>query len=159
MGNTTKNFTHILNLIVGEGVQIRDNSIESARMAINRHLVNKLGKDGYFMKIRIYPYNILRENKQTQGAHADRILIAVARIVGLEGRDTFSWEDIRKQVGVTREEWMSGYTATFQAMRQDQPGRAPQISEEYRGVFGQVRDGIHTLTDHGYELIRQLDHE
>lgn len=92
-------------------------------------------------------------------ACADRILIAVARIVGLEGRDTFSSEDIRMQVGVTREEWMSGYIAIFQAMRQDEPGRAPQINEEYRGVFREIRHGRHTLTDHGYQLIRQLDHE
>lgn len=73
MGNGDKNFSHILDLIVDEGVQIRDNSIESSRIAINRYLVKHLGKDGFFFKIRTFPHQILRENKQAQGAHADRI--------------------------------------------------------------------------------------
>ena len=82
MGNPAKKFTNILDLVVGEHVQIRDNSIESARIAINRYLHNKLGKEGYFMKIRIYPFNILRENKQAQGAHADRIQTGMSKAFG-----------------------------------------------------------------------------
>ncbi len=73
MGNGDKEFSHILDLVVDEGVQIRDNSIESSRIAINRYLVKHLGKDGFFFKIRTFPHQILRENKQAQGAHADRI--------------------------------------------------------------------------------------
>ncbi|MFH1255779.1 MAG: 50S ribosomal protein L16 [Candidatus Diapherotrites archaeon] len=74
MGNPIKDFTHILDLIVDDsGWQIRDNAIEASRIAINRYLNRKLGKDGYFMKIRVYPYHILRENKQAQGAGADRV--------------------------------------------------------------------------------------
>ena len=73
MGNPAKNFSHIADLVVNSPVQIRDNAIEAVRIAINRFLNNKIGKENYFMKIRIYPYHILRENKQAQGAHADRI--------------------------------------------------------------------------------------
>lgn len=73
MGNGAKDYTHILDLVTGGESQIRDNAIESSRIIINRYLVNKLGKEGFFMKIRIYPHHILRENKQAQGAHADRI--------------------------------------------------------------------------------------
>ncbi len=73
MGAGGKSYTHILDLVVEESVQVRDNALESARIAINRQLVKRLGKDGFFMRIRIYPHNILRENKQAQGAHADRI--------------------------------------------------------------------------------------
>lgn len=73
MGNSKKDFTHILDLLVTKRVQIRDNAFESMRIAINRFLLRYLGKDGYFIKIRVYPHNILRENKQAQGAGADRI--------------------------------------------------------------------------------------
>ena len=73
MGNSLKDFSHILDLMVEERCQIRDNAIESVRMAINRYLNNKLGKEGYFMKIRVYPFHVLRENKQAQGAGADRV--------------------------------------------------------------------------------------
>lgn len=73
MGNGVKEFSHILDLKVEEHAQIRDNAIESTRMAINRHINKHVGKDGYFMKIRVYPFQILRENKQAQGAGADRV--------------------------------------------------------------------------------------
>jgi large subunit ribosomal protein L10e len=73
MGNGAKEFSHILDLKVEEHCQIRDNAIESVRMAINRYLNNHLGKEGYFMKIRAYPFHVLRENKQAQGAGADRV--------------------------------------------------------------------------------------
>lgn len=73
MGNPLKDFSHILDLTVTKRVQIRDNAFESLRISINRFLVNKVGKEGFFMKIRVYPHNILRENKQAQGAGADRI--------------------------------------------------------------------------------------
>jgi large subunit ribosomal protein L10e len=82
MGNPMKQFTHILDLKVQEHVQLRDNSIESARIAINRYLHTHLGKENYFMKIRIYPFQILRENKQAQGAHADRIQTGMSKAYG-----------------------------------------------------------------------------
>src|SRR3989338_285696 len=68
MGNPQKEFSHILDLLVTDHVQIRDNAIESIRIAINRYLAKKISKDGFFMKIRVYPHIILRENKQAQGA-------------------------------------------------------------------------------------------
>ena len=41
MGNPGKNYDTIVDLVVDEGVQIRDNAIESARITINRFLVKK----------------------------------------------------------------------------------------------------------------------
>ena len=82
MGNPLKQFTHILDLKVQEHVQLRDNSMESARIAINRYLHTHMGKENYFMKIRIYPFQILRENKQAQGAHADRIQTGMSKAYG-----------------------------------------------------------------------------
>ena len=73
MGNPLKKYTIIADLKVKIGFDLRDNAIESARMAINRVLVKDLGKDGFFMKVRVYPSNILRENKAAQGAGADRV--------------------------------------------------------------------------------------
>ena len=73
MGNSKKQFSHILDLIVEEHVQIRDNAIESARITINRFLQRELGVEGYFMRIRVYPFQVLRENRQAQGAGADRV--------------------------------------------------------------------------------------
>ncbi len=75
MGNPVPNYTHIIDLVSASRLhnQLRDNAIEATRMNINRYLGHKLGKEGYFMRIRVYPYHILRENKQAQGAGADRV--------------------------------------------------------------------------------------
>lgn len=76
MGNGLKEFDTIIDLIVkcGKlGIQIRDNALESSRMLINRKLVKEIGKEEFFLKLRVYPHHILRENKQAQGAGADRV--------------------------------------------------------------------------------------
>lgn len=72
-GNPLKKYSHIVDLIAEEKVQVRDNSLESTRVAVNRDLTKHVGKESYFLRIRIYPYQILRENKQAQGAGADRV--------------------------------------------------------------------------------------
>lgn len=73
MGNPKGKYNQVADLIVKEGFDLRDNAIEAVRMTANRKLVKDLGKDGFFMKVRVYPSNILRENKAAQGAGADRV--------------------------------------------------------------------------------------
>lgn len=74
MGNPLKKYTHILDLYCGlPGIQVRDNAIEAARLSVNRSLITALGKENFFMRLRIYPFHILRENKLAQGAGADRV--------------------------------------------------------------------------------------
>jgi large subunit ribosomal protein L10e len=82
MGNPAKEYTHILDLVTDESAQIRDNAMESARMAVNRYLNNKAGKENYFMRIRVYPFHIMRENKQAQGAGADRVSQGMSHAFG-----------------------------------------------------------------------------
>ncbi len=82
MGNPTKRYHYILDLIADETVQVRDNALESSRVIINRYLNNKIGKDNFFMRIRTYPHHILRENKQAQGAGSDRISQGMSRSFG-----------------------------------------------------------------------------
>jgi len=85
MGNGIKEFDKIIDLKLKtgpHGIQIRDNAIESARLIINRHLVTGLGKDNFFLKLRVYPHHILRENKQAQGAGADRVSKGMSHCFG-----------------------------------------------------------------------------
>jgi len=73
MGNPLLKYDTVVDLLTKESIDIRDNAIESVRMTVNRKLVKDLGKDAYFMKVRVYPSHIHRENKQAQGAGADRV--------------------------------------------------------------------------------------
>ncbi|MDD3042275.1 MAG: 50S ribosomal protein L16 [Methanosarcinaceae archaeon] len=74
MGNKSNpNFPVKLTLLAEEKCQIRHTSLEAARITANRHLTNVAGRQGYYMKLRVYPHEVLRENKQATGAGADRV--------------------------------------------------------------------------------------
>jgi len=57
-----------VDLVTKTALQIRHNALESARMTCNRLLETNLGKSGYRLKIRTYPFHILRENPLAAGA-------------------------------------------------------------------------------------------
>jgi large subunit ribosomal protein L10e len=73
MGNQTKDFDIEFDIISKESMQIRDNAIESMRQKLVKKLTDLLGKDGFVIKIRLYPHHVLREHKSASGAGADRI--------------------------------------------------------------------------------------
>src|SRR5204863_395883 len=58
------------------------NAIESARQSANRVLETALGKNGYFLRTKIYPHHILRENPLASGAGADRMSTGMAHNYG-----------------------------------------------------------------------------
>lgn len=72
MGDTKAKFEYEAKLITLEQAQIRHNSLEAARIASNRILLDKL-VNNYRLDVLPYPHNILRENKMIFGAHADRL--------------------------------------------------------------------------------------
>ena len=73
LGDQTKNFEKTIHIISDENVQIRDNGLESFRQKLAKKLTDVCGKDNFFVKIRIYPHHILRQNKLASGAGADRL--------------------------------------------------------------------------------------
>jgi len=73
MGNTSENFPVKLSLIAKEQCQIRHIALEAARVTANKYLLRDVGRLGFYMKVRIYPHHVLRENKQATGAGADRV--------------------------------------------------------------------------------------
>lgn len=82
MGNLQKEFDTQIDLILKAGIQVRQESIESARQAANRYFEKYVGKTNYHMKIRVYPFHILRENPLAQGAGADRFSTGMAHPFG-----------------------------------------------------------------------------
>ena len=82
MGNTGKKFpmrVELINLMHG---QIRNNSLESARIAANRQLELQLGHDLYVMKVVPFPHIVLREHKRINVAQADRFQEGMKRPYG-----------------------------------------------------------------------------
>ncbi|MBS3097573.1 50S ribosomal protein L16 [Candidatus Woesearchaeota archaeon] len=82
VGNSKKEFDYTLYLTSKTGVQIRDNALESARQTCNRLLEPTLGLGAFFIKLRIYPFQILRENPLASGAGADRFSTGMQKSFG-----------------------------------------------------------------------------
>jgi len=77
-----RNFEITLSLIADEAVQIRHSALEAMRIASNRYLTRILGPEGYFLWLRTYPHQVLREKKMMAFAGADRIQEGMRRSFG-----------------------------------------------------------------------------
>lgn len=71
MGAPSPTYDTTINLVAKNSVQIRDNALESSRIVAHKFLETKLAKN-YYLKILLYPHQILREKPIAQGAGADR---------------------------------------------------------------------------------------
>jgi len=65
-------FSMRLHLVADEQCQIRHIALEAARIAATRYIQKKAGT-AFHLKLRLYPHNVLRQNKIATGAGADRI--------------------------------------------------------------------------------------
>ena len=86
MGNTKSSisgkYRYHVRLFSTEKVQIRDNSLEACRMAVNKILDLKI-PGGYLFQVKVFPHHILRENKIAAGAGADRLSSGMSRSFGV----------------------------------------------------------------------------
>ena len=81
-GGKRGTYEHCVQLCLNEKLQIRHMAIESTRLAANKTLEKTTGETGYYSRLRIYPHNLLRENKQIATAGADRISEGMRRSWG-----------------------------------------------------------------------------
>ncbi|MCX8147599.1 MAG: 50S ribosomal protein L16 [Candidatus Woesearchaeota archaeon] len=82
MGPKTQKFDYTLKLISKSDLQIRHDSLESARQTCNRFLEKNLGKNEFYFKVIKYPHHVLRENPLAAGAGADRMSTGMAHSFG-----------------------------------------------------------------------------
>lgn len=73
MGNMSTEFPVEFHLVSKTDILIRHNALEASRIAGNKYIMRECGRLGYKFHIRVYPHQILRENKMAAGAGADRI--------------------------------------------------------------------------------------
>ncbi len=72
MGTPQKQYDAVILLNSNDSMNVRQNSLESARMTSNRLLEKTLGKE-YHLRVKVYPFHVLRENALASGAGADRL--------------------------------------------------------------------------------------
>ena len=70
---TKGDYARTLYLVSKSNVQIRHNALDAARVATVQKLEKGIGKGmKFFLKVRVYPHHVLRENALATGAGADR---------------------------------------------------------------------------------------
>jgi large subunit ribosomal protein L10e len=80
--NACDSFGVELSLVARETAQITHNALEASRIAANRYMQKRVGKTNYYLKFRVFPHVVLRENKQATGAGADRVSEGMRRAFG-----------------------------------------------------------------------------
>ncbi len=80
-GQANPDYDFRLELVSTEKVQIRHNALEAARVAANKKLT-PIGETGYFLRVKVYPHVILRENKMIATAGADRLQEGMRKAYG-----------------------------------------------------------------------------
>merc|ERR1712166_590890 len=66
-------FPACVHLVSGEKEQLASESLEAARIAANKYMVTKCGKESFHMRIRPHPWHVVRINKMLSCAGADRL--------------------------------------------------------------------------------------
>lgn len=118
-GDCKGKFDLTFNLISEQDRQVRHNALESARQSSNRVLESALGKNGYFLKIRKYPFHVLRENAMATGAGADRMSQGMTHAFGkpIGAAAQVFKGDIVFEVRVNRKDIKLAKLALHRAMR------------------------------------------
>jgi len=111
MGNPKGKFEVLSELVAEEKVLVRDNAIESARQAVNKHLEKAL-PNAYYFRVCVFPHNVIRENKMIAGAGADRLQSGMAHPYGRPtergafmkpGQTVFTVAHMAKDTGIVSE--------------------------------------------------------
>lgn len=81
-GNLSAEFDTEVSIKTLEDIQIRSNSLEAARVAVNKVLEGKMGINNFRLKVRVYPHHVIRENVMATGAGADRVQMGMRQSFG-----------------------------------------------------------------------------
>ncbi len=89
-GNKTGDFDTEVHLVPEERGQIFHTALEAMRITAVRTLDKTAGRAAYHVRVRCYPHNVIRQNKQASGAGADRVSmgmrLAFGKAVGTAAR-------------------------------------------------------------------------
>lgn len=72
MGTANREYDALVRLNVARAMNIRQEALEAARQVSNRYLEKTLGKN-FHLRLKVYPFHVLRENPLASGAGADRM--------------------------------------------------------------------------------------
>lgn len=72
IGDKNTEFSHRVDLISLQSMNLRHNAIESGRRVASSYLEKTINKENFRLEIRTHPHHVIRENPLATGAGADR---------------------------------------------------------------------------------------
>lgn len=99
-----------------------------------------------------------REDLAQEPPPADKIILAVAKIVLDRGSPEFRLEELQAQLGCTEEAWSRQYAEAFQSLL-EREARSPSDKEGEsvpEPPVRRIRDGSYVLTDSGVEILAKV---
>jgi len=75
-------FPAVVHMMSDEREQISSESLEAARIAANKYLVNRAGKEAFHLRMRAHPFHVIRINKMLSCAGADRLQTGMRHAYG-----------------------------------------------------------------------------
>merc|ERR1712184_62344 len=75
-------FPNCIHLVSKEKEQISSESLEAGRIAANKYMVTRAGKEGFHIRIRVHPWHVVRINKMLSRAGADRLQTGMRHAYG-----------------------------------------------------------------------------
>lgn len=63
----------LVNCVSHEREHLSAEALEAARICANKYMVKHVGKDNFHLRVRVYPFHVLRINKMLSCAGADRL--------------------------------------------------------------------------------------
>ncbi len=81
MGNQNKKYDLTIRLMSMAAMNVRHNALESGRQSCNRLLEKTLGAN-YHLRLKVYPFHVLREHSLAAGAGADRMSTGMQKPYG-----------------------------------------------------------------------------
>ncbi len=79
---TDQYYTTSVDLVCQAPIHVRDNALEAARQAANKHLEKQLLINNFFFKVMTYPHLVIREHSALGVAGADRISKGMKKAFG-----------------------------------------------------------------------------
>merc|ERR1712051_331042 len=75
-------FPACVHLVCDEKQQLTSEALEAARIAANKYMITKAGREAFHIRIRVHPWHVVRINKMLSCAGADRLQTGMRHAYG-----------------------------------------------------------------------------
>eukprot|EP00478_Filoreta_tenera_P001074 GABV01001083.1.p2 GENE.GABV01001083.1~~GABV01001083.1.p2 ORF type:complete len:221 (+),score=69.62 GABV01001083.1:178-840(+) len=153
VGNKTapvEQFPLCVHLVSNEKEQISSEALEAGRIAVNKYMSTKCGKESFHLRVRLHPFHINRINKMLSCAGADRLQTGMRHAYG-KPQGVVARVDIGQVIFSVRSKDQH-HSHVIEALRRSKykfPGRQLILTSRKWGFTNLTRDQYRQLTEEG----------